>query len=211
MLAETTAGVRLHRVFRSDRVTPWWFATRVEDDPAASGRFDLPAPLGTCYLGETAIAAALEAFQDFGEGLLPLVELEQRRRAEVVAPDESPRSASVVAESARAFGVTAALWAGTDRRLTQAWALALHRAGWRALRAGVQHDPSGRQRARVLFDMAGEHPPYDDADGWTATVHDLADDAGLIEELGVFGVRVVPGDFELPLVDGDAPEAVSPA
>ena len=116
-----------------------------------------PAPLGACYLASSVAASVLEALQGFGRGLLPDVELRNRVRAEVVAPASAPAAAQLTSARALGIGLTAALWAGLDRPLTQRWALQLHRAGWRALWTGIQHDPTGALRAVTLFDLAGEH------------------------------------------------------
>lgn len=194
-------GRTLHRVFAARRSSPWWFAAlpHPATDPEAHGRFDLPAPLGSCYLALTPVAAVLETFVHFA-GRLPDNELRARRRAEVVAPDSAPPAANLAAPSSRGAGVTAALWAGGDRALTQSWALALHRAGWRALHSGVAHDPAGRLRAVTLFDAAGEHPPYDSPSEWPVQLRTLHDDEVLHRQLRRYGIEVAPSDVQLPVV-----------
>jgi hypothetical protein len=194
------AGRVLHRVFRADR-SPWWFGS-APDDPADGGRFDLPAPDGTCYLATTAAGAVLEAFQDFGRGLLPMSELQARARAQVRASPAAPLAAQLTSPRARAVGVTQALWAGQDRALTQRWAVALRRAGWLALWHGTQHDPTTQSRSVTLFDSAGEHPPYDDAEGWTPALHRLVDDGPTRDTLANFGIHVIP-DPDPPTVPLD--------
>lgn len=190
-----------HRVFRADRTGAWWFSSVVDgDDPESRGRFDLPAPLGSCYLALSAVGAVLEVFQHFGAGLLPAVELEVRRRVEVVIPASAPAAANLSAQRARGLGATASLWAGGTRALTQAWAAGLHRAGWRAAHHGVAHDPAGRLRAITLFDTAGQHPPYDDAAGWSGQVHTMHDDQRLASRLRRYGIEVGRSDVQLPLV-----------
>lgn len=193
-------GRTLHRVFRADRSDPWWFASLppADADPDAHGRFDLPAPEGACYFGLSAVAAVLETFQQFS-GLLPDVELRARRRAEVVAPASAPAAADLAASAARGLGVTAALWAGSDRALTQEWARQLRRAGWAALHHGIAHDPAGRQRAVTLFDSSGAHLPYDD-DGWRPTVHTLHNDEVLRLGLMKFGITVADSNPQLAVV-----------
>ena len=193
--SQTLAGRQLHRIFRYGRRSPWWFAT-VGAQPATSGRFDLPAPDGSCYLTNSPIAAVLEAFQDFGEGVLPIAELSRRRRAVITAAPRAPKAARLLSASARGFGITQALWAGADRAMTQRWARALRRAGWLAAWTGVQHDPAGRASAVTLFDEAGEHPPYDDP-GWSWYALPLADDQEIIEGLARYGIRVLP-DLDPP-------------
>ena len=126
------AGAALHRVFRAERASPWWFSSR----PAPvgpGGRFDLPPPDGSCYAATSLAGAVLEAFQEHSRGVLPDVELQARRRAECTAPASAPAAAVLNAAAARSAGVTAALWAGSDRALTQRWAAALHRVGWLAI------------------------------------------------------------------------------
>lgn len=198
-------GRVLHRVFRASRSSPWWFSSRSpQPHPAdGSGRFDLPPPLGACYLSRTPVGAVLEAFQHLGPALLPDVELYQRRRAEVTAPERAPDAADVASPRARGLGVTAALWAGGDRARTQQWALAILRAGWRAIHHGIQHDPEGRLRAVTLFDGAGEHAPFGDSDGWRATIHTLHDDVALRAALARYGITVMPTDVQLGVVPLD--------
>lgn len=195
------AGLTLHRIFRQERGTPWRFVSLNPDRSAEEyGRFDLPAPEGTCYLARTPVAAALEVFQEH-DGLLPDVELRRRLRAEVLAPSVAPDAADLSARASRGVGVTAALWSGGNRPVSQQWAVALRRAGWLALHHGIAHDPSGRQRAVSLFDRSGEHPPYDDPDGWAYETHDLAGDADLVAALATYGIEVVRSDPQLPLID----------
>lgn len=193
-------GLRLHRIFSASRASPWWFASLPPGDvnPDVHGRFDLPEPVGACYLALTPVAAVLEVFPHFS-GRLPEIELRKRRLVSVLAPKGTPAAANLVAQAARGLGVTAALWAGGDRALTQRWAAALHRAGWRALRQGISHDPAGRLRAVTLFDSAGEHLPYDDP-GWLGEVATLHEDLALRRALARFGIRVARSDVTLPVV-----------
>jgi hypothetical protein len=191
------AGERLHRIFRVGR-SPWWFAS-VNGDAAAHGRFDLPEPYGACYTGTSVAASAVEAFQDHSRGVLPVEELRTRRRAVVTAPPGTPRSAQLTSARSRAVGLTAALWAGGDRGLTQRWAAQLHRAGWRALFHGVAHDPTGRLRAVTLLDRSGEHPPYDD-DGWDAEVVNIEDDPEVLDALDRYGYAVIRTPTGLPVM-----------
>lgn len=198
------AGQVLHRVFRRRDRQPWWFSSvGPKENPDDCGRFDLPPPDGACYLGTSKTAAALEAFQDFGEGLLPDAELRARARAEVEAPRDVPAAAGLTSEKARGAGVTAALWSGSTRSRTQAWTVALRRAGWRALYHGIQHDPSGRLRAVTLLDTAGAHPPYDDPAGWAPSTHGLHDDEDLLRRLARFGIHVTRSDPQLPVTPLD--------
>ncbi|MBA2495635.1 MAG: RES family NAD+ phosphorylase [Acidimicrobiia bacterium] len=200
--AHRVAGTTLHRVWRYRsrrgvvRPQPWWFAS-VPDDAAGGRRFDLPAPMGTCYLATTACAAVLEALQAHLVNL-PIDELRARRRVELCAPADAPVAADLVAPSvAGRFGITAAMWAGGDRPLTQRWAYALRRDGWWAIRAGIQHDPTGGERGVALFDHQGSHPPTGGSGGWPHVTHRIDDDADLAAELSTWGVTV-RGTADLP-------------
>ncbi|MGI8822786.1 MAG: RES domain-containing protein [Acidimicrobiia bacterium] len=200
-------GAALHRVYRLDRGHPWWFASLPTDSTmqqrTAAGRFDLPAPDGTCYLATTPLGAVLEAFQGFGHGLLPDAELKGRRRAETTVPDGTRPAAWLTSGKVRGIGVTQALWTGQDRPLTQRWAAVLHRAGWAALFHGLQHDPTGRLRGVTLFDTGGAHPPLDDHDGWRHTDHRLHHDPALVAGLARYGIAVARSDPDLPVVTLD--------
>lgn len=111
---QAIAGRRLHRIHRAERSRPWWFGS-VPGEPGQGGRFDLPAPDGACHMATSPAGAALEAFQDFGRGLLAVSELRARARAEVAAPHGTPPAAQLTAARSRSAGVTAALWSSPDR------------------------------------------------------------------------------------------------
>ncbi len=198
MPAIDLSGRRAHRVHLASRSSPWWFSSA---KGGAGGRFDLEAPLGTCYLAAEVSGSVIEAFAGFGRGALPISELRRRRRAEVVCPPRSPRAADLCDRRARGLGVTAALWAGDDRRITQAWAAALRRSGWLAVWSGASHDPSGTERNIALFDLAGEHVPYDDTVGWAHFEHRLDDDPVVTGALAGYGIAVIadPSPETVPL------------
>lgn len=131
---------------------------------------------------------------------MPDAELRNRSRAEVVAPPDSPLAANLTAARARGSGVHAVLWADADRAKTQAWAQQLRRAGHQAIFHGIQHDPTGRLRAVTLFDQEGQHAPYDDPAGWTATTHPLHTDGSLHQTLRRYGITITRSDPSLPVV-----------
>jgi hypothetical protein len=198
---------RLYRVWCRDlpgggpRASPWWFASAATD-AAAGGRFDLPAPMGTCYFGTRPEAALLEALQ-MRLTNLPRAELAIRRIAKVTAPAGAPDAAMLTARSvAGAFGITAELWAGRDRILTRGWAAAIRRDGWWALYSGTAHDPSGHLRAVALFDHAGAHPPSHGG-RWRWSGRRIDDDERLVRALYRYGVTVrEPGQLPWTKPDG---------
>lgn len=196
-----TVGLRLHRLFRADRLSAWFFASvPMGGDPNSSGRFDLPHPDGACYLANSAVGAVLETFQYLEGGLLPDAELRRRARLEVVAPVSSLAAVNLTAARARGVGVTLELFATSDRALTQRWAAQLRRAGHRALWHAQRHDPTGRLRTVTLFDQAGAQAPYGDDTGWAGTRHDVHTDPALRAALGRYDVTVTRSDPNIPLV-----------
>src|SRR4051812_46508158 len=150
------AGETLFRVWRAgrpvDRPDPWWFSSRTG---STGGRFDLAEPAGTLSTSTSRAGALLEALQALLTNL-PIEELEVRQLATITCPDKAPAAADLCHRTVAGFGVTAAVWAGADRELTDQWAAAVRRDGWWALHAGVQHDPSGRLRAVAVFGNAGD-------------------------------------------------------
>lgn len=206
--AESLAGAVVHRVWRRSnpegvaRPDPWWFAS-APGNADRGGRFDLSTPMGTCYLATRPVGAVLEALQAHLLAL-PLDELRSRRLARIVAPGDAPSAARLTAAAlAGRHGVTAALWAGGDRGMTQRWATAFRRDGWWALYSGLQHDPSGRLRGFALFDHAGAHPPSMGR-RWTVEGFDPSEDTELHRDLASFGIEVrEPGD--LPFMEHPSP------
>lgn len=195
--AEPIRGRLLHRVWRlraadgALRPDPWWFASAPMDPttPVTGGRFDLPDPMGTCYTATRPPGAVLEALQMHLTSL-PRAELALRRRAEILAPNDAPPAAKLTAQTvAGDHGITAALWAGSDRALGQRWAAALRRDGWWAVYGGIAHDPSGRLRSVALFDHSGAHPPTMGGP-WSYRTTTLDDDQQLLASLARYGVTV---------------------
>lgn len=201
--SEPVRSRTIYRVWRYEpgdgtgRDEPWWFAS-VPDDPDEGGRYDLPAPMGSCSTATRPVGAVLEAVQAWLPNL-PAVELRVRRLASIGTPLDAPAAAKLSARAAGQHGITTALWAGTDRRRTQAWAAAFRRDGWWAMYGGIQHDPAGQLRGHTLFDQHGAHPPTF-GEGWLHTTSTLHDDPRLVAELTRFGIHVrEPGD--LPFAD----------
>lgn len=130
---------------------PWWFSSD------GSGRFDLEAPEGTCYLATSAVAALLEvlgpelaAARAVGADLLAEREVRELRLPRRV------RLADTTSRRAVAFGVTAELTTIVPYDLPRAWARALAALGFDGMRSSVRHDPESRPEGVALFGPAGE-------------------------------------------------------
>jgi hypothetical protein len=194
----------IHRVWRHTlddgtvRTEPWWFAS-VPPTADEGGRYDLPAPMGACYTATRPVGAILEALQALLVNL-PAAELRVRRLASIETPADAPAAPKLTARpTAGRYGITAALWAGSDRARTQAWAAAFRRDGWWVVYGGIQHDPSGRLRGHTLFDEQGDHPPTF-GEAWPMATTTLHDDPQVVADLRRFGIHVrEPGD--LPYAD----------
>lgn len=142
---------RLTRVCRRGRGT-WWFSND------GSGRFDLAAPEGTCYLATDAYAALREASRG---GPVSAVWVRDRELREVPAPDPAARLAATTRRGAGHFGMTGELATLVPYQLPRRWAVAFRRAGFAGIRHELRHDPRARPSGVSLFGPAGEGP-------WTA-------------------------------------------
>lgn len=132
--------------------SPWWFSCDL------SGRFDLPAPHGTCYLA-TDVETALR--ERFGHELVKLgvVTFEAAARTEVSALRvPGPRwVANTCAKAAASFGMTREIATTADYALTQGWAAALHATGRHTgIRYQTRFTTDAVVNAVALFGDAGQ-------------------------------------------------------
>jgi hypothetical protein len=137
----------LYRVHRRGH-NPWYFAS------GPDGRFNLSEPDGTCYFSETDIGAFLETLGRVGR-LIPRAEVEERVISALSVP-RAVRLANCTVARARGFGVTVGIHALEDDARTQAWATALHAAGFDGIRYRISHDPRASGVGIALFGPSGE-------------------------------------------------------
>ncbi len=179
----------LYRIFHARHHTtgtlnpPWHYSSAPA--PAAGGRFDLPAPHGTCYWSDRRYGAWVEVFR--GARLVDPVDARARRLHTAEAP--ALRLADVTAARAYSFGVTAELSTIDDYTLPQQWALALHAHGAEALRGTCRHDPTSRAHNIAVFGSAGRAARRR---GWRTSRGPVETDLALLSELAGLGVRVPP-------------------
>lgn len=140
---------------------PWWFSSadqppRREDE---IGRFDLPFPHGTCYLGSYLDAAAAESLRS--QALTP-------RQAQVAVDkrhlSQTPldrwygeRIADLTSEAALQYGAPVDL-PMLARACSRPWAIAAQRGGFKGILYRLREDPR-RRRGLALFGRAGECTP----------------------------------------------------
>jgi len=143
---------KLFRVVRRGN-GPWWFGNSM------LGRFDLPAPSGTCYLAADPVSALLEVLSGDRRGAVVAAEfLAERGLRELRVPRELTL-ADLASRRAAGFGITAEIGTLVQYDQTQAWGSRLHGAGFHGLVYWLRHDPS-RAEGWALFGPAGERKSW---------------------------------------------------
>lgn len=174
-------------------------------DPREGGRYDLPAPNGSCYLADDVHTCVLEVVADElvvsrGPQLLAATELRARRRVTLTADADTGPFANLDAPASYGYGVAGDLHATDNRRLTQQWARALHEHGHVGVRGHARTPPAGTATTWTLFGPAGpgELPPVPTGRLRMSPPATLHDDVRLISALAAHGVDVlpVPGDVD---------------
>ncbi len=136
----------------------WFRASTPVDAPAGTGgRWDLPAPEGTCYLAENDRGAVLEVVGPdlYDQGFVTEGFLRQRVLATATLP-ERPVVADLLDAEVSAFGVTAELAGAIDYACTQQWARALRTSGHDGIVYGLRFRPNTEGLA--VFGPAGPDP-----------------------------------------------------
>ncbi|SFA80498.1 RES domain-containing protein [Nocardioides alpinus] len=145
----------------------WWFASvRVGDDPDACGRFDLPAPQGTCYVASTEEAAARERvgtqLRSVGgrESVLASVLVTPEGPVTVTATEVAlARAANLAVKPAQRW-VDRSLSVGTGvYSVTQAWAAAFREAELDGIVHPSRFTGGARVRSLAVFGRAGRPRP----------------------------------------------------
>jgi len=124
-----------------------------------AGRFDLPAPHGTCYLASDPLAALLELLgAELERWIVSREFLAERRLRELKIPRELS-IADLTSREAIGFGITAEIGTLVPYTLPQAWAAKLHEARFGGLVYWLRHDPS-RAEGWAFFGPEGERKSY---------------------------------------------------
>lgn len=154
-------GDALHRAHRRG-LGPWWFS-------ATGGRFDLPAPRGTCYLADDPLVALRERIGVVlgGADHVPVSLLEDSVVSQLHLA-VAHRVADLTSRLASRYGVTRELETMVPYVVPQAWAVALHALGLEGVRYGPRFS-TGTVTSLAVFGPRGEGPGTVDPDplpGW---------------------------------------------
>ena len=137
---------------------PWWFGSD------GSGRFDLPAPRGTCY---TALDAESAVRVRLGPVLGARSQVPESTLVDVVVSrlrlPEPREVADIQSRRAARFGVTRELETMVPYAVPQAWARGFAEAGLEGVKYGPRFTP-GECSAIALFGSEGTAPWPDDPD-----------------------------------------------
>lgn len=182
---------RIYRAYGPDglRRTPWFFSSSTAATP---GRFDLPAPSGTCYFSDREYGAWLETFR--GARVVLRADVERRRLATADRVGEPLRLGDLTAAAAARFGISLDLSAGQNYRASQGWARELARAGFAGVVGWIRHDSTATARNLAFFGAAG---PRRSVRGWRTRTVPLADAPQLRADLARFQISVLDTPYDV--------------
>jgi hypothetical protein len=194
--SDAQASRELYRIFfhrnsRSGELTsPWRFGSV----PPGASRFDLPVPHGTCYWSDRRYGAFVEVF--CGARVVDRVDV-TRRRLFAATPPPRLRLADTSSRRAYRFGISGELLTVVPYTVPQAWAQALHGAGFAGVIGVGRHDPALEARNVALFGPAGTLARRA---GWRIRRTTLDNDPELASELAELGVRIAPVPYVVPTI-----------
>jgi hypothetical protein len=141
---------------------PWWFASSDRAGRAANeiGRFDLPQPWGTCYVGSYLAAVTAEAMRVSGVDAKAAQEAASRRRLSQMPLDHwhGKKIADFTAVAVEQFGAPADIGA-LDRSEARPWAMAALNGGFHGMLFSLHEDPERREGLALLGCAGLGHPP----------------------------------------------------
>ncbi len=148
------AGTVWYRHHRDDQ-GPWWFTNTLQ------GRFDLPAPDGTCYLADSQQVAARERVGPdlAAAGRVAASVVTGRIVSKLFLPHTIVAANLGSDSAANHSGVTGELAVMVGYVVPQAWAQTLWAAGFGGILARLRFTPSA-QRQLALFGPAGPRPDW---------------------------------------------------
>lgn len=136
---------------------PWWFASSGPADP--QGRFDLPAPDGTCYLtagaeGEVAAFRERAGVTLASLGWISGTFCDESVVSKLKLPKER-RLSDALHKDAVNFGMTREISTSVRYDITCAWAGALRAVGSQGIRYSGRLSTDHQTAALAIFDASG--------------------------------------------------------
>lgn len=148
-------GQSLYRAHRHD-LSPWWYAS----DPG--GRFNLPAPHGTCYLAHNEATAIREVAGESlaRTGVIAADFAADRVVSTLTPPPEASRLADLTDSAAATVGLTREIHTCLPYDLPRKWAVAIHAHGFDGIVYLARFSTGVDDLALAVFGPAGQadHP-----------------------------------------------------
>lgn len=137
---------RAHRTTNS----PWWFSS------SGTGRFDLSAPRGTCYLALTVIAALREVVRaDILASKVITADFADKRSVSTLTCPTARKLANTGSARAANFGLTLEISTLDDYVVPQRWAQAFDAHGVGGIRYQTRFSTGADAQGVALFGQAG--------------------------------------------------------
>ena len=171
---------------------PWFFSSTVD---AAPGRFDLPAPRGTCYFADRRLGAFVEVFRR--TRVIARVDIAARQLVVVTRTGDAVRLANLRSAAAARLGVTLDSFGGDDYTEPQQLASELDRQGFAGVRSPARHDPTTRSNSVALFGRAGTARLQR---GWRVRRKGVDTERSLLEDARAYGYAVLDVPYDVPTV-----------
>ncbi len=192
-----STGAHLHRITRRFHPdgrprSPWFFSST---DAAVPGRFDLPAPRGTCYFADRRLGAFVEVFRR--ARVIARVDLAARQLVVATRTGDAVRLANLRSASAARLGVTLDTFGGDDYTEPQQLASELDGLGFAGVRSPARHDPTTRSNTVALFGRAGTARSQR---GWRVRRSAVDTERSLLEDARAYGYAVLDVPYDVPTV-----------
>ncbi|HEY1566942.1 MAG TPA: RES family NAD+ phosphorylase [Solirubrobacteraceae bacterium] len=147
---------------------PWFYASDdSERDPESIGRFDLPKPHGTLYVGEYIPGTAPEAVREADVAAAESQAAYNARRLSALPLDayHGLAVADFTSSSVARFGAPADI-AALPRSEARPWARAAHEGQFHGILYRLREDPKRRRGLALFGDGGPADPPRGQQDPW---------------------------------------------
>lgn len=188
-------GAHLYRIVRrfeaDGEPRPVWFFSSTTNP--APGRFDLPAPRGTCYFSDVRVGAFVEVFRR--TRVIARSDVAARQFVTATRTGDAMRLANLRSAAAAARGVTLDTFGSDDYSEPQGLASELDQRGLDGVRAPARHDPTTRANTIALFGRAGAAKSQR---GWRVRRSPVDAERALLEDARAYGYAVLDIPYDVP-------------